>query len=158
MAKKDSPNWFLQSQDITNYGIDYQCVSCRKGDSFDCMVPFIPFDVFSLNVITIVHTPSKQSNNETFNWAFYGNINIEPHKSLWPNDTIWWTGLTLAWEWLEAWQHQAITWAVVDLPSIRSSDIHLGAVSQEIPHASITEISLKIIYLKFYSNPPVAKK
>ena len=38
------------------------------------------------------------------------------------------------------------------------SDNHLMAISQEIPQASITEISLKITYLKLHSNLPGANE
>ena len=58
--------------------------------------------------------------------------------------------------WLVAWRHQAITWANVDLSSVRASGIHLSANSQEIPQPPITEISLKIIYVKFQANLPGA--
>ena len=44
------------------------------------------------------------------------------------------------------------------LSSVRSSDIHLGAISQWIPEASITKISLHIICLKFHSNLPGANE
>ena len=46
----------------------------------------------------------------------------------------------------------------VDLSSVRSSDIHLRAGSQEIPQPSITEIICKIKYLKFHSNFPGANE
>ena len=44
----------------------------------------------------------------------------------------------------------------VDLSSVKSSGIHLRAILQEIPQPSVTEISLKITYLKFCSNLPGA--
>ena len=56
------------------------------------------------------------------------------------------------------WRHQAITWTNVGLSSIRPSDIHLRSVSQEIPHPSVIEISLKIFCLKFHSNFPGANE
>ena len=40
----------------------------------------------------------------------------------------------------------------VDLPPLRSSDIHLRAILQGMPQPSITKISLKITYLKFQLN------
>ena len=40
----------------------------------------------------------------------------------------------------------------------RSSGIHLKAILQEIPQPSVTEISLKITYLKFYPNLPGANE
>ena len=60
--------------------------------------------------------------------------------------------------WLVACQHQAITWTDVDLSSVRSSDIHLRAVSQEIPQPLIVKTSLEITYLKFHSNLPGANE
>ena len=49
-------------------------------------------------------------------------------------------------------QQQAIVWTIVDSSSAWSSDIHLRAISQDIPQPSVTKISLKIAYLKFQSN------
>ena len=48
----------------------------------------------------------------------------------------------------------AITWTNVDLSSLRSSDVHLRAISLEISQPSVTKISLKIIFLRFYWNLP----
>ena len=66
-------------------------------------------------------------------------------NSLWPSDAIWWqrSGSTVA---------QVIAFlpdGTKPLPqlvhlSVRSSDIHLRAISEEIPQPSITEFSLKI--------------
>ena len=53
-------------------------------------------------------------------------------------------------QWLVAWRHQAITWTNVDWSSVTYSDIHLRAISQEIPQPWIPKISLKINYLKFH--------
>ena len=61
-------------------------------------------------------------------------------------------------KWLVAWWHQAITWSNVDWSSVNSSDIHIRAISQEIPPPSITKICLKITCLKFHSNFPGANK
>ena len=47
------------------------------------------------------------------------------------------------------WRHQAITWTNVDWSSVESSDIHIRAISQEMPQLSITKIHLKTTYLKF---------
>ena len=55
----------------------------------------------------------------------YGNGDLGPH-------------------WLRYW--------LVDLSSVRSSDIHLRAISLEIPQPVITNIHLKIDHWKFYSN------
>ena len=41
---------------------------------------------------------------------------------------------------------------------LRSSGIHLRAILQEIPQPSVTEMSLKITYLKFCSNLPGANE
>ena len=59
--------------------------------------------------------------------------------------------------WLVAWRHQAITWTNVDWSSVKSSDIHIRAISQEMPQPSDTKICLKITSLKFHSNFPGAK-
>ena len=69
----------------------------------------------------------------------HGNIDLGQHR---PRECFF------------AWWHQAITWTNVDLSSVRFSDNHLRAISQEIPQSSITEISLKITYLDFNSNLP----
>ena len=45
--------------------------------------------------------------------------------------------------WLVAWRHQAITWTNVDLSSVRSGDIVLRAISQQVSQPSITVIGLK---------------
>ena len=55
-------------------------------------------------------------------------------------------------------RHQTKTWTNVDLSSVRFSDNHLMAVSQEIPQAINYEISLKIPYVKFHSNRPGASE
>ena len=57
-----------------------------------------------------------------------------------------------------AWQHQAITWTSVDWSSVKSSDIHIWAISQEMSQSSITKICLTITCLKCYSNSPGANK
>ena len=44
----------------------------------------------------------------------------------------------------------AITWTNVDWSSVKSSDIHIRAISQEMPQPSITKIHLKITYLQFH--------
>ena len=69
----------------------------------------------------------------------------------WPGDAIWRhrSGSTLAQVMVGAWRHQAITWTNVDLPSVRSNENHLRAISQEISQSSITKISLKITCLNF---------
>ena len=50
------------------------------------------------------------------------------------------------------------TWTNVDWSSVKSSDIHIRAISQEMPQPSIPKISFKITYLKFYSNFPGASE
>ena len=51
-------------------------------------------------------------------------------------------------QWLVAWWHQAITWTNVDLSSLRSSDVHLRAISLEISEPSVTKIRLNFFLLK----------
>ena len=41
---------------------------------------------------------------------------------------------------------------------MKSNDIHIRAISQEMPQKSITKIHLKITYLKFHSNFPGANE
>ena len=55
-------------------------------------------------------------------------------------------------------RQQAITWTNVDFSSFKSSDIHIRAISQEMPQPSITKIRLKITCLKFYWNSPGANE
>ena len=47
-------------------------------------------------------------------------------------------------QWLVAWRHQAITWNNVEWSPVKSSDVHIRAISQEMPQPSITKICLKI--------------
>ena len=53
---------------------------------------------------------------------------------------------------------QAITWTNVDWSSVKSSDLHIRAISQEMPQPSISKICLKITCLKFHSNFPGANE
>ena len=48
----------------------------------------------------------------------------------------------------------AFTWTNVDWSSVKSSDIHIRAISQEMPQPPITKIGLKITHLKFHSYFP----
>ena len=77
-------------------------------------------------------------------------------NALWPNDTIWRqrseSSQHWIWWWLVAWQHQAITWTNVHCSSVKSSDINIRAISQEMPQPSTTKIHLKMTYLKFHSR------
>ena len=72
-------------------------------------------------------------------------------NSLWPSDAICQHWLR---QWLVAWRHQAITWTNVDWSSVKSSDIHIRAISKEMTQPSITKICLKITCLKCHSNFP----
>ena len=54
--------------------------------------------------------------------------------------------------WLVAWRIQSITRANTDLSSVRSSDIHLRAISPEIPQTSALKIISKFVHLKFPSH------
>ena len=71
--------------------------------------------------------------------APYGDIHLGQH----------WLRLGLIASW-----HQSTIWTNVDLSTIRSIDIHLRAMLQEVPKPSITELSLKIASLKFNLNLP----
>ena len=52
-----------------------------------------------------------------------------------------------------AWRHQAITRTNADWSSVKSSDIHIRAISQEMPQPSITKIHLKIISKILFQFP-----
>ena len=54
--------------------------------------------------------------------------------------------IELGQHWLVVWQHQAITWTSVDLSWVRSTDIHLRAISQVRSQPSITEISFNSLW------------
>ena len=56
------------------------------------------------------------------------------------------------------WRHQAITWTNVYWPSAKSSDIHIRAISQDMPQTSNTKICLKITWRKFHSIFPGANE
>ena len=53
---------------------------------------------------------------------------------------------------------QVITWTNVDWSSVKSSDIHIRTISQEMPQPPITKIYFKVTYLKFHSNFPGANE
>ena len=59
-------------------------------------------------------------------------------------------------KWLVVWRHQAITWTNIDLSSVTSNDIHLRAISYEIPQPTINKIILKITHSTFHPNLPGA--
>ena len=72
---------------------------------------------------------------------------FQPRRSCWPQVA---TYPKLTWHWNPCkphyWQFvklQTITWTSVDLSSAKYSDIHLNAISHEMPQSSITKISLK---------------
>ena len=55
------------------------------------------------------------------------------------------------------WWHQAITWTNVDLSSVRSSDIHFRANSQEIPEASIIKLAwYSIVEIRWFYGCPIS--
>ena len=53
---------------------------------------------------------------------------------------------------------QAITWTNADWSSVKSSNIHVRAISQGMPQPSSIKIYLKMWCLKFHSNFPVANE
>ena len=67
--------------------------------------------------------------------------------SMWPSAAIWQhrSGSIFAQVMACCVMHQVITWTNIDLSSVRSSDICLRTVSQEIPQPSITEISWQLL-------------
>ena len=89
------------------------------------------------------------SAQERFLWNF---------NSLRPCDAIWRhrSGSTLAqvMACCLTGRHQAITWTNVDLSLVRSSGIHLRAISWDIPQPPFAKVSLKITDLKLIWNLP----
>ena len=76
-------------------------------------------------------------------------------NSFWPSDVIWWQGSTSTLAQVMACYLTAPSHYLTNVDiSVRSSGIHLRAILQEITQPSVTEISLKITYLKFHSNLP----
>ena len=53
---------------------------------------------------------------------------------------------------------QAITWTNLDSSSVKSSDIHIRAISQEMSQTPITKIHLKLTFLKRHPNFPAASE
>ena len=51
--------------------------------------------------------------------------------------------------WFVAWRHRYITWTNTDASSVKSSNIHLMAIQQEIHKSSMTEINMNIAHLKY---------
>ena len=81
-------------------------------------------------------------------------------NSLWPSDAIWrqiWVNIGLG-NGLLPDGTKPLSEPNVDWSSVKSSDIHIKAISQQMPQPSITKIRLKITYLKFSSNFPGANE
>ena len=91
---------------------------------------------------------------------FQGQIMNAWVNSLWPSNAIRRQGSesTLAQVMVVVGRHQAITWTNVDLSPVRSTDILIRAISQQMPQPSITKICLKMTCLKFHSNFPGANE
>ena len=111
----------------------------------------IEMQIFSFN--------NKHSNMLSADWQpFCSCLNVLTHCGL----VIPYGNIDLGQHWLMylAWWHQAVTWTNVDLAALRSSTIHVLAISQEITLPSITKISLKNTYLKFtqISHGPMTLK
>ena len=66
-------------------------------------------------------------------------------NSLWPTDA-------------KSRRHQAITWINVILLPVRSSDIHLRAISRAVPQPLITKIGLEMTPLNFNVTLPGANE
>ena len=78
-------------------------------------------------------------------------------NSLWPSDAIWWQGsrsklvqvmaccLTAPSHYLNQ------CWLII-------TDVHLRVISHKISQPSVTKISLKIVFLRFYWNLPGANE
>ena len=94
----------------------------------------------------IICTPYYCLLCELTHWGLvtpFGDIDLGQHRLRW---------------WLDALRHQAITWTNVDLSSVRSTVIHLRAISSEVPQPPFAKVSLKITYLKLNWNLPGANE
>ena len=77
------------------------------------------------------------------------------NNSFWPSDTIWWQEI-----WVNIGSGNGLVPSGtkplpernVDWSSVKSSDIHIRAISQEMPQSPIIKIRSKITYPKFHSN------
>ena len=105
-------------------------------------------------------TPSQRSSTDVGRssnrrYHCYWRVN-----SLWPNYAIWLQipASTLAQVMACCLTAPSITWTSVDWSSVKSSDIHIRAISQGMPQPLITKICLKITCLKFHSNFPGANE
>ena len=65
--------------------------------------------------------------------SLYGITRPQWFQSLCPSDTIPWHRSWSTLTQVMVWCQQIITWTIVDLSSVRSSDINLWVISQEIP-------------------------
>ena len=74
-------------------------------------------------------------------------------NSLWPTGAIW---RQRSWSTLARVMACCLT--NVDWSSVKSSDLHIKAISLDMSQPSITEICLKIACLKLYSNFPGANE
>ena len=79
---------------------------------------------------------------------------------MWPGDAIW-----LWWSWSTLVQVMTCCLTAPShylnhcwVSSLRSGDIRLTAISLETSQPTVTEISLKIIFLRFYWNSPGTNK
>ena len=65
--------------------------------------------------------------------------------TLWPSDTMWRQTSRLTLAQVMAWCLTAPShnWTNVDWPSVKSKDIHIRAISQEMPQTSITKIQFE---------------
>ena len=90
----------------------------------------------------------------------YGVTRPQWVNSLWPTDVIrWhWAGSPLAQVMACCLMAPSHCLNQCYLPSVMSNDIHLRAISQEIPQPSITKISFRITYLIFHLNLPGANE
>ena len=78
------------------------------------------------------YTPSSMTSN-ILNSLSSGHMELGQHWLRW---------------WLVAWRYQAITWANVDLSSVRSLGIHLRSLSLDRCEEPINKTRLKIALLK----------
>ena len=110
--------------------------------------------------ISLLNVPICTQGMQRTWWPEVGTIIVTGPYSLWPTYAIWRhkSGSTLVQVMaccLMAPSHYLNQrWLIIS----KVCGIHMRAISQKIPQPSITKISLKITYLKFYSTLPGANK
>ena len=93
-----------------------------------CKMKWIKMSGFETFLLSTCRAPFQYKDN-------FSRCMVYPFHSLWPSEAIW--------------QQRS---------SVKSTDIHIRAISLEMPQPAITKICLKFTYLKFDLNFPGANE